>query len=89
MLESIGKTIRDRVTLKGEVQALTAQQRFSGIVLSLMPVALVLGLLIFNPHYILGVFATTTWCGWLMFGVAALMISIGILVMNKTVAIKI
>ncbi len=89
MLDRIGTLIRDRVTLKAEVQSLTAQQRFSGIVLSLMPVVLAVGLLIFNPKYLLGVFATTQWCGWAMFSIAAVMIVAGILVMRRTVEVKI
>ena len=89
MLDSIARTIRDRVTLKGDMQALSAQQRFSGIVLGLMPVVLVGALLVFNPHYLLGVFATTVWCGWLMFAVATVMIALGMIVMRKMVDMKV
>lgn len=83
-LDTIGATIRGRVMLKGEVQALTAQQRISGSVLSLLPVVLALALLAFNPRYITGVFATTQWCGYVMSGVAIVMIVAGMVVMRRS-----
>ncbi|HKD73926.1 MAG TPA: type II secretion system F family protein, partial [Ktedonobacterales bacterium] len=73
LLEEISATIRRRVTLQAEIKSLTAQQRLSGNVVSLMPVGVVVLLMLFNPNYILRVFQTTLWCGWVMFGMAALM----------------
>jgi len=50
-LETIAKTVRDRINLLREIRVLTAQQRYTGYVLALLPV--VTGLLIFivNPEY--------------------------------------
>lgn len=89
MLERISETIRERVRLEGEVKSLTAQQRYSGYVVALMPVAILLLLLVFNPHYILSVFQTTTWCGWTMFLTAGIMIAIGVVVIRKVVDIRV
>ncbi len=56
MLDSVTRMIRDRTRLFGEVRALTAQQRFSSYVLTLLPF-IVVGLLFFlNPDYIRRIF---------------------------------
>ncbi len=88
LLEEISATIRQRVTLQAEIKSLTAQQRLSGNVVSLMPVGVVVLLMLFNPNYILRVFQTTLWCGWVMFGVAAVMTLIGSLVIRRLVDVK-
>jgi tight adherence protein B len=51
LLDSIADTIRDRSALRGEMRALTAQGRLSGILLSLMPVALFILMLFLNRPY--------------------------------------
>jgi tight adherence protein B len=88
LLEEISATIRRRVTLQAEIKSLTAQQRLSGNVVSLMPVGVVVLLMLFNPNYILRVFQTTLWCGWVMFGTAAIMTIIGSLVIRRMVDVK-
>jgi tight adherence protein B len=40
ILDSISSTIRERVKIKGEIKTVTAQGRMSGLVISLLPVAL-------------------------------------------------
>jgi tight adherence protein B len=40
ILETVGESMRERERITGEVKTMTAQQRFSGIVLTLWPVAL-------------------------------------------------
>jgi tight adherence protein B len=89
ILERISETIRERVRLEGEIKALTAQQRYSGYVVALLPVAISLLLFLFNPNYILNVFRTTVWCGWVMFLTAGVMIVIGVVVIRKVVDIRV
>jgi tight adherence protein B len=89
ILERISETIRERVRLEGEIKALTAQQRYSGYVVALMPVAISMLLFVFNPNYILNVFRTTVWCGWVMFLTAGTMIVIGVMVIRKVVDIHV
>ncbi|MGC9350027.1 MAG: type II secretion system F family protein [Anaerolineae bacterium] len=50
-LEIISETVRDRLRMLSEIRVLTAQQRFTGYVLAVLPIAV--GLLIFfiNPEY--------------------------------------
>jgi tight adherence protein B len=53
VLDGISHTIRERVRIKGEIRALTAEGRLSAIILCLLPVAVALILTILNPDYIL------------------------------------
>ncbi len=50
-LETIANTVRDRINLLREIRVLTAQQRYTGYVLALLP--LITGILLFivNPEY--------------------------------------
>lgn len=89
ILDSIGATIRERVALHGEMRSLTAQQSLTGTVLALMPVALAGFLLIVNPRYLLNVFQTAPHCAWPMFGVAAVMIALGVVVMRRMMQIRV
>jgi tight adherence protein B len=89
MLERISDTIRERVRLQGEVRSLTAQQRYSGYVVALMPAVIGIFLMIVNPSYILGVFQSTQWCGWVMFVTAGVMVVVGTIVIQRVVDIKV
>jgi len=42
VLDNVGHTIRERVRLEGEINTLTAQKKLSGVIIGLLPVALVL-----------------------------------------------
>jgi tight adherence protein B len=61
MLESVTKTIRERVRLFGEIRTLTSQQRFNSYILTLMPVGFAAILFILNPGYISTVFQPSIW----------------------------
>jgi tight adherence protein B len=50
-LEIIGDTVRDRIRLQQEKQVMTAQQRFTGLVLGLLPFGLGILLFMINPHH--------------------------------------
>jgi tight adherence protein B len=51
ILENVSETIRERVRIKGELRALTAQQRMAGYVLAALPVIVFLLLMMLNPNY--------------------------------------
>ncbi len=51
ILDNISNTIRERVRIKGEIKALTAQGRISGILIALLPVILLIFLSAINPEY--------------------------------------
>lgn len=51
ILENVSETIRERVRIKGELRALTAQQRMAGYVLAALPIIVFLLLMVLNPSY--------------------------------------
>lgn len=52
VLDAIAHTIRERIRIYGEIQTLTAMQRYSGYVITLLPVGLAAILFIISPSYI-------------------------------------
>ncbi|MGH2445260.1 MAG: type II secretion system F family protein [Candidatus Limnocylindria bacterium] len=52
VLDAIAHTIRERVRIQGEIQTLTAMQRYSGYVITLLPVGLAGLLFLISPSYI-------------------------------------
>ncbi len=56
ILETITETIRERVTLKGEIRVMTSQQRLSGWILSLLPLGIGTVLMLLNPAYMMEMF---------------------------------
>jgi tight adherence protein B len=89
VLDTIASTIRERVKLKGEINVLTSQQKYSGYIVGLLPVGLSLILFILNPNYMLAVFQKTVWCGWTMVGCSAVMIVTGFLAIQRIVDIRV
>ncbi len=90
ILDVISYTIRERVRIKGEIAALTAQGRITAWVISLLPVALVAILFLVNRQYIMQFFTPENRaCGIPMIVVAGLMILSGFYTVQKIVAIDI
>jgi len=90
ILDVISFTIRERVRIKGEIAALTAQGRITAWVISLLPVALVGILFLTNRDYIMEFFnPDTRACGLPMIITAALMVLAGFYTVQKMVAIDI
>jgi tight adherence protein B len=87
ILATVAETIRERVRIQREIQVLTAQQRYSGYVLMLMPIALAFILFLINPSYESQLFAPgPTLC--IPFATAIMMI-IGFFVMRRIVEIEV
>jgi tight adherence protein B len=87
ILDTAAETIRERVRIKREIEVLTAQQRISGYVLVVLPVALGAILMIINPSYQMRLFTPgPTLC--IPIG-AGLGIVVGFLVMRRIVAIEV
>lgn len=55
-LEIIGDTVRDRLRMLSEIRVMTAQQRFTGYVLGLLPIVVGLIISLINPEYIRDLF---------------------------------
>jgi tight adherence protein B len=95
VLDTISFTIRERVRIKGEIRTLTAQGRLSGWIISLLPIALALVLLLINAEYIGQLFVRadpmifSIPCGWIVIGIGLIMMIIGIIIIQKIVDIEV
>jgi len=90
ILDVISFTIRERVRIKGEISALTAQGRATAWVISALPIALVGLLFLVNRPYIMQFFnPETRTCGIPMVTLAGLMIVSGFVITQKIVDIDI
>ncbi len=86
VLDTVAETIRSRGQLRRQVEALSAEGKLSGRVLMALPFFVVLVLSFLNPGY-LSVFTTTT-LGFLMIGVAVLLLVVGFFWMRATVKVE-
>lgn len=87
ILEIVAHTIRERVRIMREIQVLTAQQRYSGYVLMVLPIALGAFLMVMNPEYEMRLFEPgPTLC--IPIGAAVLMVT-GYFIMRKIVDIEV
>ncbi len=87
ILENIGLIIRDRLKLKGKIQGLTAEGRFSALILSLLPIITFLALYFINREYVMTLFRDPF--GIQLLTGAVVSISIGIFIMKRMVSIKV
>jgi tight adherence protein B len=87
VLDSIAFTIRERVRIKGELQAMTGQSRISGYMVGLIPVVLAVFLYLINPDY-MGQMVDHV-CGYVMLGCGAVGIASGFAVMSKIMQIEV
>ena len=87
ILENIGFIIRERLKLKGKVQGLTAEGRFSALILSLLPFVTFLALYFANRKYVMTLFQDPL--GLKLLTVAIISIGIGVFIMKRMVSIKV
>ena len=87
ILDTVSETIRERVRIKGELRALTSQQRMAGYVLAALPIVVFFCLMTLNPAYESRLFMPgPTLC--IPIG-AALMMMVGFLVIRRIVALEV
>jgi tight adherence protein B len=90
ILDTISHTIRERIRVKGEIRVLTTQTMYSGRMLSLMPVAVILILYFLNREYMMEFFKPESGvCGFIALGLAAILIGTGYFTMNKLAQIEV
>jgi tight adherence protein B len=87
ILDNIGTIIRDRLKLKGKVRGLTAEGRFSALILSILPFGTFFALYVVNRKYVLTLFRDPM--GVQLLTVALVSICIGILIMKRMVTIRV
>jgi tight adherence protein B len=84
IMDVISYTIRERVRIKGDISALTAQAVYSGRALAIMPVGLLCILWFLNRSYVMEFFnPATIWCGGGALGCAGVLIVVGYIVMMR------
>ena len=86
ILDNIAETIRDRIKIRDEVRVLSTQGRFSGMIIGLLPVVIVLILMVINPTYILTFLQSSL--GKIMIVVSIVLEIIGFTIINRIVDIK-
>lgn len=90
ILDTISYTIRERVRIRGEISALTAQGRATAWVISALPIVLMALLFLVNRPYLMQFFnPATRACGIPLLILAAIMIVSGFLITQKIVNIDI
>lgn len=87
VLDNISFTIRERVRIKGEIRALTAQARASAYIVSFLPVGVAILVYLINPKFMGKMF--THPCGWIMLGVAVAGIVAGFFITRKIANIEV
>jgi tight adherence protein B len=94
VLDSIAFTIRERIRIQGEIKTLTAMQRYSGYVITLLPIGLAGVLFLISPTYIVPmlqrppeVFGLPM--GIIFFAIGLISMGIGYLFIRRIVDIKV
>ena len=88
IMDVISYTIRERIRIKGEIRALTAQAIYSGRALALMPVGLLCILYFLNRTYVME-FVKNGFCGYIPLVVAGFLIIIGYFVMTRIANVEV
>lgn len=86
-LERLADTIRRKLTVEGKIQALTAQGRLQGWIMSLLPVAVAAALFALEPEAMEPLIAT--WQGWVVCGVIAVLELAGMVFIRRIMDIDI
>jgi len=86
VLDNISDTLRDRLQTKRDMSVLTAQSRASATIITGLPVLLALGLYVFVPGYFAPM--TSTFVGYVLLGIAGLLILVGNILIRRMTALQ-
>ena len=87
LLNTVSETLRDREYLRRQVRVLSAEGRFSGYVLTALPIGLFIYMLLFKGDFVTPLY--TTGMGYVLLGVAVAMLIGGGFVMSRLTKIKV
>jgi tight adherence protein B len=87
ILDTIGHTIRERVRIKGDIRTLTAMARYSGYIVSILPIAVAGLLFVMNADYMSALWEDS--CGVQMMIGSGLGMFTGWLIIRRVVNIEI
>ena len=85
--ETISETVRERQKVEKKIDALTAQGMTQGVILTLVPFALMVVLFLIDPEFIKPLFTTTL--GWVLLLVMLVLQIIGGIVIRRIVKIEV
>ncbi|MGJ0848063.1 tight adherence protein B [Tissierella praeacuta DSM 18095] len=86
VLDNIGGTIRERIIIKKNIKALTAQGEISGKIIALLPVILLIMISVVNKEYMEPMFTTSY--GHIMLGLCVFLEVLGYLTIKKLINIE-
>jgi tight adherence protein B len=86
ILENIAETVRDRIKINGEIRALTAQGRMSGIIVASIPLLVGAAILVLNPGYLSPLAEYPL--GWILIGYSVLSEMVGFVVIKRIISIE-
>jgi tight adherence protein B len=87
IIENIATVVRERFKLLGKVRVLSAEGKFSAIILCLLPFLMAFVIYLLNRDYMTVLFEDPA--GKYMIGAGMVMMSLGIIVMRKMIQIKV
>lgn len=87
ILHTVADTLREREYLRRQVKALSAEGRLSGYILTALPVFVIVYLSFANRPYVEVLW--TNPIGWMMLGVAAVMLILGGVAMSKMAKVEV
>ncbi|WP_240690018.1 type II secretion system F family protein [Arthrobacter sp. PAMC25564] len=86
VLDHVGETIRERSEIKGQVQSLSAEGKLSAYILIALPVGMFLYLSAASPDYVATLYSS--FLGWVMIGMAVVLLAVGSWWLSRVVKIK-
>lgn len=87
VLHTLAQTLRQEAAFQGKLQALTAQGKMSGVVVSAMPFLILAALCVLTPDLARPLFVTSL--GRLLLGLAAVLLILGGCCMKRIVTIEV
>jgi tight adherence protein B len=87
VLDNVGHTIRERTRIQGEINTLTAQKKLSGVIIGLLPVAVVVLFFAASPDYMSVLFTHTV--GRILLGLGVLLDLAGLLMIRRIVTVEV
>jgi tight adherence protein B len=87
ILDTVAHTMRERARIRGHIKAVTSQQRLTGYILGIMPIAVMGLLFLVASEYMTPLF--TTLAGQVLLVGAGIMEFIGILLIRRILAIEV
>jgi tight adherence protein B len=94
VLDAIAYTIRERIRIQGEIQTLTAMQKYSGYVITGLPIGMAFLLFLISPTYIVPMFerppeAFGLPLGMIFFAIGLISMGFGYMFIRRIVDIKV